>query len=115
VFAGDLVFVGCHPYLGDGDPLQLLKALRRLQQLHAMTYIPGHGPVGTADDLGLLIDYVEHCVETARALVDSGSISEDGFAQLKMAERFAHWQMPQFYEANIRSLCRPSGSETRAG
>ncbi len=115
VFAGDLLFVGCHPYLGDGDPLQLLKALGRLQQLHATSYIPGHGPVGTADDLSRLIDYVEHCVETARALVDSGSVSEDRFTQLKIAERFADWQMPQFYEANIRSLCKPSGSETGAG
>jgi hypothetical protein len=71
--------------------------------------------VGTADDLSLMIDYVEHCAEIARALVDSGSVSEDGFAQLKVAERFAHWQMPQFYEANIRSLCKPSRAETGAG
>jgi glyoxylase-like metal-dependent hydrolase (beta-lactamase superfamily II) len=115
VFAGDLLFVGCHPYLGDGDPQQLLKALRSLQQLHATSYVPGHGPVGTADDLSLLIDYVEHCAETAHALVDSGNVSEDGFAQLKIAQRFAHWQMPQFYEANIRSLCKHSGPETGAG
>jgi hypothetical protein len=115
VFAGDLLFVGCHPYLGDGDPLQLLKALGELRQLNATCFMPGHGPVGTADDLSLMIDYVEHCAEIARALVDSGSVSEDGFAQLKVAERFAHWQMPQFYEANIRSLCKPSRAETGAG
>ena len=115
VFAGDLLFVGCHPYLGDGDPLQLLEALRRLQQLHATSYVPGHGPVGTADDLGLLIEYVEHCVETARAMVDSGRVSEDGFAGLKIPEAFAHWQMPQFHEANIRSLCKQPGSEAGAG
>jgi cyclase len=115
VFAGDLLFVRCHPYLGDGDPLQLLKALTRLLQLHAASYVPGHGPVGTADDFSLLIRYVEHCVEPASALVNSGRVSEDGFAGLKIPEAFAHWQMSQFYEANIRSLCKPSGSQTGAG
>jgi len=115
VFAGDLLFVGCHPYLGDGDPLQLLKALGELRRLNATCFIPGHGPAGTADDLSLMIDYVEHCLETAHALVDSGDTTEDRFAPLKIAERFAHWQLPNFYETNIRFLCRRLGSDTATG
>lgn len=114
-FAGDLLFVGCHPYLGDGDPLQLLKALRELRELDAAYCIPGHGPVGTAEDLSLMIDYVECCLEAARALVDHGDTAEERFAQLKIAEKFAHWQLPNFYEANIRSLCKRLGSETGDG
>lgn len=35
VFAGDLLFVGCHPFLGDGDPVKLLEALRQIDRRRA--------------------------------------------------------------------------------
>ncbi len=35
VFTADLLFVGCHPYLADGDPDRLLSALRALRDTGA--------------------------------------------------------------------------------
>ena len=102
----DLLFVGCHPYLADGDPFQLLKALRELSRLEAAWFIPGHGPVGTVDDLKLLIEYIEYCMETAHTLIEKGIASEDKLPELKIDEKFAHWLLPQFFTANIRFLCK---------
>jgi glyoxylase-like metal-dependent hydrolase (beta-lactamase superfamily II) len=101
----DLLFVGCHPYLADGDPLQLLKALRELGQLDATCFVPGHGPIGTLDDLRILIEYIEHCIETAQMLVEEGSANEATITKLKIAEKYQHWQLSQFYPSNIHFLC----------
>lgn len=106
VFMGDLLFVGCHPYLADGDPLQLLKVLGELSHIGATCLVPGHGPVGTIADLGLLIEYVNHCLDTAQLLVNEGSLHDDKIRELKIAERYKHWHFPQFFQTNIRFLCQ---------
>jgi len=105
IFMSDLLFVGFHPYLADGDPRKLLNALRELSQLGANCYVPGHGPLGTIDDLKLLIEYIEQCLETARRLVDTGDASEDVIKELTIPETYRHWQVPQFYRTNISFLC----------
>jgi glyoxylase-like metal-dependent hydrolase (beta-lactamase superfamily II) len=106
VFMGDLLFVGCHPYLADGDPLQLLKTLGELDQIGATYLVPGHGPVGTIADLRLLIEYVNNCLEIAQLLVNEGSLYDDKIRELKVAERYKQWNLPQFYQTNIRFLCQ---------
>ena len=105
IFMSDLLFVNCHPYLADGDPHQLLKALRELSLLNATHFVPGHGPVGTLEDVKAMIEYVEHCLETAQVLVDGGDISEEKISQIKLAKRFRNWLVPQFYKTNLRFLC----------
>jgi glyoxylase-like metal-dependent hydrolase (beta-lactamase superfamily II) len=106
VFMSDLLFVGCHPYLADGDPLQLLKTLGELSQIGATCLVPGHGPVGTIADLELLTEYVNHCLDTAKVLVNEGSLHDDKIRELKVAERYKHWRFPQFFQTNIRFLCQ---------
>jgi cyclase len=113
VFMSDLLFVGCHPYLADGDPLQLMQALRELSGLDANFFIPGHGPVGGVDDLRLLIAYVEYCLETAQMLVEKGDTDADKITALRIPERYQHWQQPQFYPINIRFLCERVSSANR--
>lgn len=112
VFMSDLLFVGYHPYLADGDPNQLLKALKVLSQLKARYLIPGHGPVGNQEDLNLLSDYVNDCMETAQILVAEERANEDGITKLKIAEKYEHWQQSQFFYANIRFLCQYLVSNT---
>ncbi len=106
IFMSDLLFVGCHPYLADGDPLQLLKSLKELSQLDTTCFVPGHGPVGTLDDVKILIEYVDHCLDTAQTLVKDGSDYEDRITGLKVADSYKHWQQNQFYQTNIRYLCQ---------
>jgi cyclase len=106
VFMSDLLFVGCHPYLSDGGPYQFLKALNELSQLDAGQFVPGHGPIGTKDDLRVLIEYVEGCLETAQSLVKEGNPDEDRFGKLQIPEKYKDWQLAQFYQANIRFLCQ---------
>ncbi len=47
VFAGDLIFENTFPYAGDPtcNPELLIKALKKMQDINANIYIPGHGPI----------------------------------------------------------------------
>ena len=106
VFMSDLLFVGFHPYLADGDPFMLLKALSDISLLNATYYVPGHGPVGSIEDVKLLIRYIEACIDTARGMVQAGQVSQDYIQQMPVSETFAGFQLPQFYRANIAFLCK---------
>jgi cyclase len=106
LFMSDLLFIDFHPYLGDGDPQGQQAALRQLIQMEAKCFVPGHGPPGTGDDMQLMIEYIDYCTETARALVNEGSGYEDRIAGLKIAERYQRWKMAAFFPGNIRFLCK---------
>jgi cyclase len=115
VFMSDLLFVGFHPYLADGDPFMLLKALRELSLLNATCYVPGHGPVGSIEDVKLLIKYIEACIGIARGLIQAGQVSQDIIQRVQVPEIFAGFQLPQFYRSNITFLCKrlssPQGNQ----
>lgn len=106
VFMSDLLFVGCHPYLADGDPKQLLNILSEIRQLGVSQFIPGHGPVGTIDDVDLLMDYIQQCFDISQNLVDSGDVSEETIAAIKIPGAFTHWKLPQFFQSNIRFVVK---------
>jgi len=113
VLMSDLLFVDCHPYLADGNPLKLLNALNVLKQLDATYFVPGHGPVGTIDDLKLFIEYIEFCMETAQILVNEGNTNDDRIMKLKLPEKYVHWTMSSFFYTNIRFLCHRLNSASR--
>jgi len=113
LFMSDLLFVDCHPYLGDGDPQGLQIALRTLSQMGAKHFVPGHGPVGSRDDLQQLINYIDYCTEIAQALVSEGNGYEGRIAGLKLAECYQSWQIPSFFHENISFLCKRLDPTTR--
>jgi glyoxylase-like metal-dependent hydrolase (beta-lactamase superfamily II) len=105
LFMGDLLFVDCHPYLGDGDPQGLQTTLRTLGQMGAKHFVPGHGLVGSRDDLQQLINYIDYCTEIAQALVSEGNGYKGRIAGFKLAKRYQSWQIPSFFHDNISFLC----------
>lgn len=105
VFMGDLLFAGCHPYLADGDPQALLAALRDIRRLDAERFVPGHGQIGTREDVDRLIDYIEEGISTARRLVEAGNASETVLNELAVPEAYRSWLMAGFYRSNLRFLC----------
>ena len=57
---GDLAFFGCQPYMGDSDVQGWLAQLDWLQQSDVRTFVPGHGPIGTKQDLARQQEYIKH-------------------------------------------------------
>jgi cyclase len=70
LFAGDLCFFGVTPLAFQGNPATWAQVLDVLPEL-ANTIVPGHGPVGDADDVRELQTYLQHCVAVARGDIDA--------------------------------------------
>jgi len=59
LFAGDLIFEGRYPYLGDADVPALIAALKRLPEFGAQVIVPGHGVLCGKAEVTALVDYLE--------------------------------------------------------
>ena len=105
VFMSDLLFVETHPYLPDGNPFLMLNVLQELSKSDAEYFVPGHGPVGTLQDLEKMIYYIEYCLEEASNLLDGNGTLEERINGLQVPNEFKNWGLSQFYQANIRFLC----------
>jgi cyclase len=105
VFVSDLLFIGCHPYLGEGDPDHLLTILDEIERLEPRVVVPGHGPVGTADDLALMRRYVRTLDDLALALIQDGA-PEDEVDRLPVPEPFEDWFLDEFFGVNLHFLHR---------
>jgi glyoxylase-like metal-dependent hydrolase (beta-lactamase superfamily II) len=103
IFMSDLLFVRCHPYLVEGDVYALSSALARIMDLDAEIFVPGHGPVGTLQDVRLMMDYIDTCVQMAKKLFEQHPNGVD-FPAVKIPDPFQAWQLPAFFESNVRAL-----------
>jgi glyoxylase-like metal-dependent hydrolase (beta-lactamase superfamily II) len=103
IFMGDLLFIDSHPYLGDGDPDTLINILQETQQMGARIVVPGHGPVGTANDLSVLIDYIKRCQDIVNRMISDG-IGEDALDSIEVPQPFDSWQQVGFFRSNLRFL-----------
>jgi glyoxylase-like metal-dependent hydrolase (beta-lactamase superfamily II) len=97
-FMADLLFVGCHPYLADGDPDAWVTILDKVLKMDIDVFLPGHGPVGNRDDVTLLIEYIH----TLRDLVISHP-SSDG-VELEIPAHFRDWLFPSFFKPNCHFI-----------
>ena len=66
LFAGDLVFRGRVPYVGQADSGHWIKALQTLLAFETATIVPGHGPLSSQarHDMELTRDYLAYLRET---------------------------------------------------
>jgi len=103
VFCSDLLFVGFHPYLGDGDAEALLSVSDKLKKLEAKIYVPGHGKVGMKEDLDKMQLYVRTLMQQVQEAVAEGKTVEDVVKQ-PIPKPFAQWIFAMFYESNLRFL-----------
>jgi cyclase len=109
VFMSDLLFIGVHPYLGDGNPDRWVDVLRSIAAGSAgievaSRFVPGHGPAGTVTDLEQVVDYIKQCQHIARALAAEGRTKEEDILSTPVPGDFANWKLARFFQANLRFL-----------
>lgn len=99
LFAGDLIFSGRIPYVGDGDSKGWLQATQRMLALEPAVVVPGHGPVSTdvARDLALTHDYLVYLRETMGRAVRDLEPFDEAYAKTDWS-RFR--SLPAFEPAN---------------
>ncbi len=81
LFGGDLVFVDRHPWLGSGNPFNLIQILENLKAIDFEILITGHGNIGCKKDIDLNLLYIKKVEELAREVVrgnkDIEEVNED--------------------------------------
>jgi glyoxylase-like metal-dependent hydrolase (beta-lactamase superfamily II) len=100
LFSGDLVFNGMHPYLPDGNPKQLSKALQNLQGLKCKYIVPGHGEVGGAELISNMINYIKMLEKLAMDIkTEKGSV--ENISAKDIPEPYSSWNFPHFFKMNM--------------
>ena len=95
VFGGDLIWKEVTPNTIDGSTKPWMETLATLASTYAdYTFVPGHGPVATSQDVTALRDYlatVQKLVADARASGKSGAtVTEAVLPALK--EKYGQWE-----------------------
>jgi glyoxylase-like metal-dependent hydrolase (beta-lactamase superfamily II) len=99
LFAGDVVFRGRVPYVGQADSRHWITTLDELLQLDPLVLVPGHGPGSTTarEDLQLTRDYLVYLRESMRQAALDMTPFEEAYAKTDWS-RFEH--LPLFKAAN---------------
>ncbi len=110
VFLGDLLFIGYQPFIADGDPKELVKILDRVKALDPKKVVPGHGQVGTKDDLASNQEYVLSLERIAGETRQSKGIIQSVAAGPEPAP-FNSWKWHGFYRENLKFLYERGAKE----
>jgi glyoxylase-like metal-dependent hydrolase (beta-lactamase superfamily II) len=99
LFAGDLVFRGRIPFVGQADSGQWIAALDKLLTFEPAVIVPGHGPpsISARADLELTRDYLVYLRQTMGEAARNMDPFEEAYARTDWS-RFA--KMPLFGPAN---------------
>lgn len=99
LFAGDLVFRGRIPFVGQADSRQWIESLGALMTFKPRVLIPGHGPVSESpmEDLTLTRDYLVFLRKSMSEAATNLEPFEDAYAKVDWS-RYEH--LPLFRAAN---------------
>lgn len=99
LYAGDLVFKGRVPFVGDADSQAWLAALSTLIALKPRVLVPGHGAVSTAPlaDLTLTRDYLNYVRSEMGKAVNELVPFEEAYTRTDWSK---YARLPAFVQAN---------------
>ncbi len=89
-FTSELVVVRTHPYMPDSDQGQWITALDKVKALGIDVLVPGHGPVGTPDDIDVMPKYFDAMEQLAKAIIAEGGSASDA-AHAPAPPDYADW------------------------
>jgi glyoxylase-like metal-dependent hydrolase (beta-lactamase superfamily II) len=99
LFAGDLVFRGRIPFVGQADSGQWIKALNTVLGFEAGVVVPGHGPMSSSarEDMELTRDYLAYLRQSMGRAARNMEPFDEAYKQTDWS-RFEH--LPLFRVAN---------------
>ena len=99
LFAGDLVFRGRIPFVGNADSKGWLKALDEFEKFNPKIVIPGHGPqsINPIEDIRFTRDYLKYLRESMGPSALNLDPFEEAYAKTDWSE---YEGMPLFRAAN---------------
>jgi cyclase len=111
LFAGDLIFQGRYPYMGDGDSQKWFSALKKIRDFNFEVLVPGHGYVCDKAEVERHINYFENLLENCKKYIQEG-LSPDEIVKKKEFIKFARRNVNR-HEENIRKVCSELGTSSK--
>ncbi|MFC2029803.1 MBL fold metallo-hydrolase [Chloroflexota bacterium] len=107
MFMGDLGFFQTQPFMVYCNPDAWMEQLEEMAHSEIETFVPGHGPVGTRDDITLQCRYIALVEELAARVAGQGGSPDDAIGQALPPpfDAWLHGGMAR-WEANIESAFR---------
>ncbi len=99
-FAGDLLFFGSHPWIGSGEPEKLIGILGGMAGIDIRYFVPGHGPIGTKEDVEKEIRYLKEITALVESRKEAKAAS---FSVEELSPEFREWD-DLCFQWNIRFL-----------
>jgi len=114
-FLGDLLSVGFHPSLSDGDPQEFVRILGQMTPLGFERVVPGHGPAAAGTAVPQMERYIRGLMDAAAGAHAHG-VSRDEFVRAAPAPPFDRWTFSLIYEENARFVYeRVAGAKPAPG
>lgn len=110
LITGDLCFIGVTPLAVNGLISGWIAALDALIALQPAVVVPGHGPVGTGEDLRVLRDYFLAIQHIGRAAVAQNLSSQDALALLDTGP-LTEWIEPERNLINLERAMQEATGE----
>ncbi len=95
VFMGDLVFSREDPWLGNGDPFNLMNVLDKILEQDFEYFVPGHGPLATREELKLQNQYTNEIINLVKLKMEKGEDIKE-VKKSELSEVFHDWESPCF-------------------
>jgi len=103
-FLGDLFFHEAIPNVEDAVVLDWMKALGEALKLDAVTFVPGHGPVGGRQDLEDFLRYFEDLKTMVEPAVARGDSLELLVQDARVPPRYAAHAFQNFFPSNLQKM-----------
>jgi len=98
IFTGDLLVIKNHPDLTHGDPYSWLNILAKIKALNPAHLVPGHGELGTLDDVINLENYINELLQMAK------KDQPEDISALNLPSFTEDWNNSDAFEMNIKYL-----------
>lgn len=97
IFMGDLLFVECHPtFFDESNPEKWKHLLKQLAGMDVEIVIPGHGSIGTKEDIYKVIDYINEIMIIAKEINET--------EETEVPHKYRNWSSKEVYQQNIKRL-----------
>lgn len=100
LFAGDLVFIGFHPWFGEADIPGWLSYLQYMKRLGPAVVVPGHGDTGKSADIDEMSGYLTS-VETILAEMVRNKIPLNRIGAIHVPEKYNSLYFRNFFTPGL--------------
>jgi glyoxylase-like metal-dependent hydrolase (beta-lactamase superfamily II) len=111
-FIGDVGFFDTQPFLGYCDIALYRQQMLLFQDSEFKVLVPGHGPVGSKDNIAMQLKYLDIMEDLVGNVVQRGGSFKEAM-QITLPEPFSKWLVGGMvrFEANVRYLFKHFGGE----